>query len=1488
MSERLTRGRKRKTPGHLRSNANFEDIQIERIFSLGKHSSQTAEEDSLKTGGRSYVKENGTDQQGQSVQSQRRGHHDEQQQQQGALGECCYVSTTINSRRYYGVLIDQEALKEASNLHFEDEASSLELNQRMVALQKQSEAQVLSQSHGQCQTQGQDQGHSQCRPSIGNREKDIDCDVKKICNRDKDEKITFELDRQVQKFRYVEENSKIAIGGYREIIATYADVLAASEDDRKRAWLIQEACESGGNWVGKYYYQYEVLSSTLEVVGDESGDKTSKSAVLHTSMSFDNFLYNTKLPSWYPLRNITTSRKKIMSMFNLKYDTKGSVRWKGRAEKVNDAVTTSPRMHFRVGIVGAGLGGLGCAQELFRLGEKEGIDLEVKLYEARDRVGGRCCTDNVTFTQKEGGSFPVDLGAGWIHGTTGNPLVPLARAAGNKMCPQGIGVKMLMGDMKEANRSADERVRKIFDDILEQGAKDAWGKEDLDLDLRFQKATRFYAEQLEGNGNHQDRIRTDAALHRYSSDTSVGLAMKKAAAASHLQLSTIEKNLLEWTTKHTEYSFGANLDSLSMRYWDADDEHALEGKHVTLKDGYSSLATELLSQCEMKTKKFELLLSNPVSAIDYDVKCFARPSQHGRHQLLGVSDSCRITSRHGGRVESFDFAVCALPLGILKSSINSNGDGSRVRFVPDLPDTKKDSIEHVGFGILNKVFLQFPHSFWRKRGQESDLAGTPFLSDEKSSFGNASSLNQHHYLFYDVGFNKENPDNMKDPSILYTLISGHDAIKSETQTDAAVVESTMSTIRHLFSGISIPSPSAYKVTRWASDQYSKGSYSFLPPGTSEEDYLSLQSPVCGSGDQFSVGRSEPMRLFFAGEHTSLQYPSMAHGALVSGIRAARDIFTNIQIDKGRSRGPSDRLVPLTRFRMKFPKSPILCHLCKLPRTDKEGAVLVFQRERGGMALIHRNCAEFSPDVQLSGSHWRGVFKCINRGKQLKCVKCGKNGGTIGCSQEDCRNNYHFGCIDDEWNFEKDGKEFICKMHRKIKEVSSKQQTTRNDNSLELNTFQRSVNPHEQHADYEAMTFLQFRFRYPGAVLKCALCNTSDERNNHLLGFRRGEHSTLVHESCLQHTNIVQKESLVTNRPSTMHRNTVFDIIKSSKTCYQCKKPGATIRCKMESCMKYYHYGCCSEWNSNVVGASFLCRDHCRLQVQPQNSASSINVAIRKFELTASSHDLKSSIPEAANGATYPLMTKANKCNTTSPLEDSSRQREEQPKNEGRITMNSVEQSGKHSSASNPNSIQFKSKGNRESAYGTKNNAITAKAMHPQESSAVMIKSALNKDSAMLSAGTKNRVNELLPDTKIVHDLCHEGALTCHKNAISGNGGGRNRRRNYGPSNDFAIPPTVEDATMKEYSNQETDLNSKKGSKHESKHLGTFDFVRTSGNNIITNSDSGRYIALKSVETEDQGKADATYQSINKDDDDENWDEEESSLGSEEEGSSLLV
>jgi len=49
--------------------------------------------------------------------------------------------------------------------------------------------------------------------------------------------------------------------------------------------------------------------------------------------------------------------------------------------------------------------------------------VRVTVLEARDRIGGRI------WSNREWG-VPVELGAAWVHGTRGNPLVPLARDAG--------------------------------------------------------------------------------------------------------------------------------------------------------------------------------------------------------------------------------------------------------------------------------------------------------------------------------------------------------------------------------------------------------------------------------------------------------------------------------------------------------------------------------------------------------------------------------------------------------------------------------------------------------------------------------------------------------------------------------------------------------------------------------------------------------------------------------------------------------------------------------------------------------------------------------------------------------------------------------------------------------------------------------------------------------------------------------------------------
>jgi len=65
------------------------------------------------------------------------------------------------------------------------------------------------------------------------------------------------------------------------------------------------------------------------------------------------------------------------------------------------------------------MSGLTAAADLRRRG------YAVEVLEARPRLGGRIWTDRSL-------GLPLDLGASWIHGTVGNPLVPLAAKAGAK------------------------------------------------------------------------------------------------------------------------------------------------------------------------------------------------------------------------------------------------------------------------------------------------------------------------------------------------------------------------------------------------------------------------------------------------------------------------------------------------------------------------------------------------------------------------------------------------------------------------------------------------------------------------------------------------------------------------------------------------------------------------------------------------------------------------------------------------------------------------------------------------------------------------------------------------------------------------------------------------------------------------------------------------------------------------------------------------
>jgi Flavin containing amine oxidoreductase len=66
---------------------------------------------------------------------------------------------------------------------------------------------------------------------------------------------------------------------------------------------------------------------------------------------------------------------------------------------------------------------------------------------------------------------------------------------------------------------------------------------------------------------------------------------------------------------------------------------------------------------------------------------------------------------------------------------------------------------------------------------------------------------------------------------------------------------------------------------WARDRFAKGSYSHALPGHSRDRAI-LAAPVDG-------------RLFFAGEATSSESFSTAHGAYESGVRAANEVASSL-------------------------------------------------------------------------------------------------------------------------------------------------------------------------------------------------------------------------------------------------------------------------------------------------------------------------------------------------------------------------------------------------------------------------------------------------------------------------------------------------------------------------------------------------------------------------------------------------------------------
>ena len=206
----------------------------------------------------------------------------------------------------------------------------------------------------------------------------------------------------------------------------------------------------------------------------------------------------------------------------------------------------------------------------------------------------------------------------------------------------------------------------------------------------------------------------------------------------------------------------------------------------------------------------------------------------------------KVKVTHNSSVSEADYVIVTVPLGVLKAN--------KINFAPVLPLAKQTAIQKVGMNCVNKFLLTWDTAFW---GNEQYIAYTPVAKNKFNYFVNVKKF-------------------QPNVNALMTFAYADYARQTETMSDAQIINEIMVHLRDIY-GKNIPNPKNLLRTKWQTNENSFGAYSYTAVGTKMSHFDDLAKAVNN-------------KLFFAGEHTHIDYFSTAHGAYLSGIREADKIM----------------------------------------------------------------------------------------------------------------------------------------------------------------------------------------------------------------------------------------------------------------------------------------------------------------------------------------------------------------------------------------------------------------------------------------------------------------------------------------------------------------------------------------------------------------------------------------------------------------------
>jgi len=289
------------------------------------------------------------------------------------------------------------------------------------------------------------------------------------------------------------------------------------------------------------------------------------------------------------------------------------------------------------------------------------------------------------------------------------------------------------------------------------------------------------------------------------------------------RLRPIDKRVLAWRISTAEGVQGAPAHQLDLRDWFPKETAMVNALPL---GGYRQLIDDA-------ARGLTIQLDEPVTHITYG------------------ADGVRIATERG--VHQADLAVITVPLAILQQKV--------IQFEPPLPPAKVTAMDRIGFGngaVLNKLLIRFPEVFW----PETSNRFLSLLDDSRQRGLFTTWINLERYT---------------QLPLLMTFTNGQiGATLDQSSDDETVLRHGLQVLQRMFGKLP-PGPVGYIFTRWLSDPWARGSYSYPKVGYDANDRVRYAEPVAN-------------QLYFAGEASDLAHYGTVHAALLSGQQAAQQIW----------------------------------------------------------------------------------------------------------------------------------------------------------------------------------------------------------------------------------------------------------------------------------------------------------------------------------------------------------------------------------------------------------------------------------------------------------------------------------------------------------------------------------------------------------------------------------------------------------------------